>query len=242
MAEEDPRLSEAARLVAEGDFDAAVDLLLGAWSSDTGNLDLAVSYACLLARVGRQSEAEELFAMLAGESPSDNRVWNNWGYLLLEKGDVAGAIVRLEQALAIAPDDFEALVNLGIALDRNGRSDAALDCYRRAVAINPESPVAFNNLGTALWRLGRGEEALKAFRSALALNPRDASAANNMGIIKMAGGDLAEASAYFRQALEMDPDSLAAKRNIEAVGDRIRELETRAPGKEKKCEKPPSLF
>ena len=242
MTEEDPRLSKAAKLVAEGAFDAAVELLFDAWSSDTGNLDLAVSYACLLARVGRQPEAEELFATLAGESPSDNRVWNNWGYLLLERGDAAGAIVRLEQALAIAPDDFEALVNLGIALDRDGQTEAALKRYRHATAINPDSPVAFNNLGAALWRSGKANEALEAFRSALALNPRDASAANNMGIIKMAEGDLEEASAYFRQALKIDPDSLAAKRNLEAAGERIRRAKKQAPGKEKKCETPPSLF
>lgn len=242
MPEEDPRLSEAARLMAEGEFDAAAELLFSAWSGDTGNLDLAVSYACLLARIGREPEAEELFATLSDESPSDSRVWNNWGFLLLGKGDVESAIAKLEAALAIAPDDFEALVNLGIALDRAGRVEESLEMYRRAATVNPGSPVAFNNMGAALWRSGRGGEALEAFRAALRLDPRDSSAANNMGIIRMSEGDFAEAAAFFRQALEIDPDSPAARRNLEAAQASLKANASGAKQKEKKCEKPPSLF
>ncbi|MDR0363132.1 MAG: tetratricopeptide repeat protein [Planctomycetota bacterium] len=231
-------LGEASRLLAEGEIDRAAALVFAAWSGDRENLDLAVSYACLLARGGREAEAEDLFAALADESPGDARVWNNWGFLMLERGDVQGAIEKLGRALELVPDDFESLVNLGIALDRGGDAEGALAKYRRAVSLNPESPVAYNNMGAALWRGGRGGEALEAFRAALRLNPRDASAANNMGVIKMAEGDHAEAAAYFRQALEIDPAGTAAARNLKAAGRRAR-----AAGKgKKKCRKPPSLF
>ncbi len=246
MPDLDPRLEEAARILGEGDPDEAARILLEAWSSDTGNIDLAVSYACLLARIGREAEAEELFATLADESPDDSRAWNNWGFLLLEKGDIAGAVYRLEKALRLVPDDFEALVNLGIALDRDGRTDESLQRYRQAAEINPHSPVVYNNMGAALWRSGNAQEALGAFRTALTLDPRDSSAANNMGIIKMAEGEFVQAAEFFRQALEIDPESTAAQKNLDAAGERMARAAKSAArpddDKEKKCEKPPSLF
>jgi Flp pilus assembly protein TadD len=234
-------LGAAAELLAGGEVDAAVAALFSAWSKDPGNLNLAISYASLLAQAGRESEAEDLFSTLADESPRDGRVWNNWGYLLLARGEADLALAKLGRALELAPDDFEATVNSGIALDKLGRTAEAIDCHRRATLANPDSPVAFNNLGAALWRAGRGGEALAAFRRALELNPRDSSAANNLGVVKMASGDFAGAEEYFRQAKRFDPDSVAAKRNLAAAR---RGLKRGQPvSEEEKCrEKPPSLF
>lgn len=62
---DDHRLEEAARLLAEGRVDDAVELMFNAWSAAPENPDLAISYACLVARAGREREAEELFATLA---------------------------------------------------------------------------------------------------------------------------------------------------------------------------------
>ena len=210
-------LAAAAGLLAEGEIDSAAKTLFDAWSANPGNRDLAVSYASLLAQAGREAEAEELFACLADEMPDDSRVWNNWGYLLLTRGEADLALAKLSRALELSPSDFEATVNMGIALDRLGRAAEALDFHRRAAEANPDSPVVFNNMGAALWRAGRKYEALEAFRKALALNPRDASAANNMGVIRLEAGEHAEAEGYFRQALSIDPASRAARRNLREI-------------------------
>lgn len=235
-AYDDPRLASAARLLAEGRHDDAGALLLDAWRAEPDNLDLAIAYASTLARSAREDEAEELFSTLADDCPKDARIWNNWGYLLLTRGEAERAVKKLEMALELSPDDFEAAVNMGIALDRMGKSDASLAYYRKALAIHPDSPVVYNNMGAALWRSNQPEEALAAFRSALRLNPRDASAANNMGIIAMSSGDLSEAEGYFKQALTIDPDSQAARKNLAAARQRKER-------KENTCqEKPSSLF
>ncbi|MDR3077396.1 MAG: tetratricopeptide repeat protein, partial [Planctomycetota bacterium] len=141
--EKDNVLETAAGLLAEGEIDVAAGTLFDAWSADPGNRDLAVSYASLLAQVGRGAEAEELFACLADEMPDDGRVWNNWGYLLLTRGEADIALAKLGRALELSPRDFEATVNMGIALDRLGRTTEALDFHRQAAEINPNSPVVF---------------------------------------------------------------------------------------------------
>ncbi|MCC8190289.1 MAG: tetratricopeptide repeat protein [Planctomycetes bacterium] len=240
----DTRIHTAARLVAEGRSDSAIDLLFDAWSAEPDNLDLAVAYASLLAGcTGREAEAEDLFSSLAEDCPEDPRVWNNWGYLLLTRGEAERAVAKLERALELSPGDFEVMVNMGIALDRLDRSDESIAVYRRAVAAVPDSPVVHNNLGAALWRSGRPDEALAAFREALRINPRDASAANNMGIIKMSAGEYAEAEGFFRQALEIDSDSKAARRNLGAAVRQRKLAAGDRDGKERLCdEKPSSLF
>ena len=237
-----PPLEIAARLLAEGNVDAALGAVFSAWSDRPDDTDLAISYATLLAKADREREAEELFSSLADESPKDGRVWNNWGYLLLSRGETDLALAKLNRALELSPDDFEATVNAGIALDRLGRIDEAIRHYRRAVELNPKSPVVFNNMGASLWRAGRIDEAREAFRQALALNPRDPGAANNMGVLKMASGDYEEAEGFFRQALKTEPDGGAAKRNLAEARRRKRKNGTISESREKCQEKPPSLF
>lgn len=241
-AYDDPRLSAAARMLAEGRHDAALEFLLDTWKADPDNIDLAIAYASTLARSARETEAEELFSSLADDCPKDPRIWNNWGYLLLSRGESGRAVKKLEMALELAPEDFEAMVNMGIALDRMGRSDESLAFYKRALALNPDSPVVYNNMGAALWRSGNADAALDAFRNALRLNPRDASAANNTGIILMSGGNHAGAEGFFKQALEIDPDSKAARKNL-AAAIRQRKAAHSDHKETASCkEKPPSLF
>ncbi len=216
-AHDDPRLATAARLLAEGRHDAALALLLEAWTAEPDSLDLAIAYASTLARSAREAEAEELFSTLADDCPKDPRIWNNWGYLLLSRGESERAVKKLEMALSLAPGDFEAMVNMGIALDRLGRSGESLAFYKKALAVHPDSPVVYNNMGAALWRSNNPDAAMDAFRAALRLNPRDASAANNTGIILMSGGSYSEAEGFFKQALEIDPDSHAARKNLAAA-------------------------
>ncbi|MDR2391730.1 MAG: tetratricopeptide repeat protein [Planctomycetota bacterium] len=240
--EDVPPLEAAARFLAEGNVDAALGVVFAAWSDRPEDTDLAISYATLLARADREREAEDLFSSLADESPGDSRVWNNWGYLLLTRGEADLALVKLNRALELSPGDFEATVNAGIALDRLDRLDEAIDHYQQAVTLNPGSSVVFNNLGASLWRAGRIAEAREAFRQALALNPRDPGAANNMGVLKMASGEYDDAEGFFRQALKTEPEGGAAKRNLAEVRRRKRKSGTISESGKKCQEKPPSLF
>ena len=59
----------------------------------------------------------------------------NAGNLLLEDGDIAGAIVRFEAAIALDPDYPEAHHNLGVAYRRAGRRSDAVRELRRATGL-----------------------------------------------------------------------------------------------------------
>lgn len=59
----------------------------------------------------------------------------NAGNLLLEEGDLAGAIARFEAAIALDPDYPEAHHNLGVAFRRAGRRSDAVRELRRATGL-----------------------------------------------------------------------------------------------------------
>jgi Flp pilus assembly protein TadD len=66
---------------------------------------------------------EEIGALLAG------------AVRLHQAGDLAGAVVRYEQALSLNPNIPEALSNLGLALKALGKADAAIARYEQALAL-----------------------------------------------------------------------------------------------------------
>jgi tetratricopeptide (TPR) repeat protein len=59
----------------------------------------------------------------------------NTGNLLLEDGDIDGAIARFEAAIALDPDFPEAHHNLGVAYRRAGRRSDAVRELRRATGL-----------------------------------------------------------------------------------------------------------
>ncbi len=78
--------------------------------------------------------------------------------------DWAGARSDLEQALALAPGDPDALWNLGLHLAMLGRMGEGLDHLRSATALDPLSAEAWRHLGFVLMASGNlvaGEEALQ---------------------------------------------------------------------------------
>ena len=98
-----------------------------------------------------------------------------------EEGDWASAADCYEQALALDPLFFAALLNLAGVLARLKRFEAAEQRYRQAIALRPASPAAWSNLGAMLGGLRRDADALACCRHALRLDPCFDKARFNLG-------------------------------------------------------------
>lgn len=98
----------------------------------------------------------------------------NRGNALLAEGRHAEAAASYEQALALKPDDAEALNNLAVALHLLGRFEISLHMAERSLAIRPAYARALHNRGNALLALKRPEEALASYREAYAISPEPA--------------------------------------------------------------------
>ncbi len=93
------------------------------------------------------------------------------GLAALQSGDINGAIIQLEKAVAIDPNDYQAQQYLGAAYGQAGRQMDAVNALTQAVTLQPSNAQARYNLAVAYESAGYKEQALVAAQQALQLQP-----------------------------------------------------------------------
>ena len=96
-------------------------------------------------------------------------------------GPVEGRRAAIDAALALAPDDVDALTAHALESARNSEFAGALRSARRAVALAPWNPTVFTTLALVLSRVGSCSEAVAAAQHAVDVlpdhpDPRDVAA------------------------------------------------------------------
>jgi tetratricopeptide (TPR) repeat protein len=162
-------------------------------------------------------DRETLWTDTVAKNPDCWIGYNNLGAVLLQKGDLDGAIADYEKALAVNPDLADPHYNIGIALSHEGRLDEAMGEFEQALKIDPHDAQAHSNLGLALARKGRLDEAAVQFENAVALDSGLAEPVNNLGWIYLQEGRWDAAISQFRRALQIDPALAEAHYNLGAA-------------------------
>jgi hypothetical protein len=89
------------------------------------------------------------------------------GESLLQNDNLDEALEQFESALALEPQNADALIRRGMALERLQRMEAALESYDRAIASNGTLTLAYLHKGAVCNRLQRYREALECYERAL---------------------------------------------------------------------------
>ncbi len=89
------------------------------------------------------------------------------GNLLLETGDVNGALQAFEDALRLNPRSFEARVGKGAALGRLGKFAEAGDILTGALALNPHPARVHYELGILYEKQGEFGKAIAEYKEGL---------------------------------------------------------------------------
>ncbi len=134
----------------------------------------------------------------------------------ISRTSVDEAIVEMERALKLNPDDAEGHKNLGEALRLQGRLRKAVAHLQQAVRLKPTDAEAYHNLGRALTRQRRWNEAILCYRQALRLKPDFAEAHKHLGDVYSRRPDVAldELIASFREAIRLAPDDAEAHNKL----------------------------
>lgn len=175
-------------------------------SSQFTSVDKAMRHARTLARKGKLTEAQEVYAAVLERFPGNKRATEGLNALL--KSKPAGRGLTREQAERVA------------ALHRSGQLDRALAETQALAAAHPSVPFLHNLLGAIHLDLGKPGEAETHFRNAIALRPTDPQAHGNLGNALKALGRHEDAIASMREALRLDPDQAYLHNNIaNALGE-----------------------
>ena len=200
---------------------AGIDLGLGRAGWGTPFLRLALCAALLLTlgvltwrQCGMYANAEILWQATLERNPNSWLAQNNLGTMLLESGELDGAISHFQEALAIDPNLAGAHYNMGTALAQKGKVDEAIVEYQKALAIDPGFDKAHANLGAALMENGEWDAAIDHFQKALAVSPIMAGTHASLGIAFARKGRLTEAIAEFQKTLETDPENEEVRKNL----------------------------
>ena len=145
------------------------------------------------------------------------------GAQLLAAHRAEEALVRLERAWELDPQNAAAALNLGGAHILLGRHERAVPVLEAALDLEPNNAMIWTNLAAAhLGKLPfataeRREKAIAAFQRALALDPQAPNVHYNLGLVYVEEGKLDLARTHFSAALDANPNDRDALRYLEQL-------------------------
>jgi len=194
---------------------------LSALEKSQGNLEaserwLREGIAMAPSRLLYQDLAGLLLSSGRGEEVS--RMANEWngpgaeaaaayakGQLLASQGNGEGALVELERAVRLAPEDGNIEQALANTLSGLGRFDEAKFHYEAILHRSPCYLGALTNLGAVHERQGNVDEGIRSYERAIGCDPGYANAYRNLGGALARKGDLRRALEVLRKAKRLAP-------------------------------------
>ncbi|MBC3982569.1 tetratricopeptide repeat protein [Streptomyces sp. AC536] len=166
-----------------------------------------------LIELDRYDDAKALLARRLAEDPTDVRAWTRLGRCHQLTKDHAEALRATDEALAIAPEDYNAMLLRAYVLRSLHRWEEAQQAARAAIGLNSEHFAAYSLLAELLFLPPRQEtwqEAVDLAREAVRRGPEEVGA--YMTLWKLAG--VAQNTAWMdqieRQILQIDPTNAFA--------------------------------
>ena len=170
--------------------------------------------ATALKQTGRREEALDCFRKATASGNAAAEVWFNFGNLLADLKDAAGAEAAYRKALYLAPALYRAATNLANLLADLKRTDEAIELHRRAIAAAPDNAPSLRALARLHFDRGELEEAERLYREAHAHAPKHVDTLNALGVVLKDRGRGEEAIECWRKALTLAPRHSVAYNNL----------------------------
>lgn len=212
-------------LLRENRFGEAAELF-GALTDKRPHHPTALYGAALATfNAGRVTQAEPLAqraveaALAAAQRSTANRAGNEQAadalvllaVVLAVRGDTAGTLKSVKEAVRLAPDNFDAQLALGRALFGAGDDAGAARAFRAAVALRPTDATALFFLATALEHGGDMDAALATYRELIARKPDTADGHLGLGVLLLKRGEMNEGIRALQRTLEINPNLYEAR-------------------------------
>lgn len=133
--------------------------------------DIQELKAKTLANLNHFPESDKILNKLIDSDPYSTRYWNTLCSTQLMRNKLDEATESCDYALAINPDDEEALLNRAYCVFQLGNYEEALRCYEQYTNIVPYDENGFLFKGICLYSLNREAEAIQSLNQAIAVAP-----------------------------------------------------------------------
>jgi len=132
-------------------------------------------------------------------------------------------ILRLEQEVAVNPENIDAWTQLGNVYFDSGNFAKAINAYEKSIALSPNNANVLTDLGVMYRRNGQPEKAVGAFDRAIAVAPGHQQSRFNKGIVlRYDMNDREGAVKAWEELLKVNPNATAP--NGQPISEAIKDL------------------
>jgi tetratricopeptide (TPR) repeat protein len=165
-------LVEGDVLTRVGEMQQALDLYNTVLVESPGNHDVLYARALLVERMDDLTQAEADLKQIVTEDPNNFHAWNALGYTLADRTDrLQEALVYIEKAIELAPNEPAIIDSLGWAHYRLGNLELAAEHLQRAYELSRGDAEVAAHYGEVLWQLGKRKEARALWDKARRADP-----------------------------------------------------------------------
>ncbi|MGF7177473.1 tetratricopeptide repeat protein [Azospirillum doebereinerae] len=184
---------------------------------DPQHCDAAHLLGHIVYQDGRRKAATALFVTAARGNATVGSYHLALGQALLDEGRAGPALAAARRAVALSPDDADALCLLGAAAGRLGKPVPAFRAFNAAVRLVPDAPEPRLGLGGALEDLRRIDAAIGCYRLAVRLRPEDVGGWIALANALRRWSRPAEAVAAYQEALKRNVTNASVWTNLGAT-------------------------
>ncbi|TFG36469.1 MAG: tetratricopeptide repeat protein, partial [Desulfobacterales bacterium] len=197
-------------LLGEKDNQRAATLLRNVIAGeDTRRPSFYFLLAGLLREEGDPAAGREIFEQAEKAFPENPRVFFEYGLYLDRLGELDGAVAKMEQVLAITPDDAHALNYVGYTwADKGINLEKALEYIKQAVDLKPDDGFVRDSLGWVYFKMGRYGEAVTELEAAASMQPDDPTIQEHLGDAYQKAGELKKAVEAYGKAVSLYDDDV----------------------------------
>ena len=196
--------------LAEKKFDEAVTLADNVILRDPVNIEARLIQIQVLLAKGDVAKAIENLEALDTSFPGIPGIKHQLAHAYLQDGKTVQAARALDQAIAVNPDDTEAVLLLGEVNLRTGKAQEVVTAMRGLLAKRPDLVQAQIILAQAYQSLGQLNEAKAIFKERAKVSPQDPQAHLLLGLTLKQENRPDEARRAFEEAQRLAPQNLVA--------------------------------
>lgn len=184
------------------------------YQQNTNDVRAVNGYVQALIMNNRLDEATVVLRKAIKKDPRNVQYPVMLGDLLLAQKNISGAREAFQQALQLAPNDLNILINIGSRYEKNSLDKEAEAIYLRAYGLYPGHNLIVNQLAWFYADTKGDLEKAKPFIDTLRFKGEGAFEKDTVGWFFYKIKDFNTAEVYFREALHMDPDNNAIRGHL----------------------------
>ncbi len=215
--DDSPAIRSALVALQKGDFAVAEQTLRPEVQARPTDASALTLLAVALDSQKKYQEADGLHRRAAANAPNSPDVLNNYANHLLSTGDEAGAGRLYLRVVALAPANYNAVVQLARLAVKARKGAEAVGYIRHLTASQQDAPNLAPLRIAALYLAGENREADSLTAHWLSISTNDLGASFSIGLALADAGKFDRADIFFTQALALAPSDFNVLFNLGVV-------------------------